>query len=199
MSVNFAKAHILFDTEQKKYLAAYIRAGMSPEKIREIQEFDRAQFNRDLAFGRHNTLRKDLVVPVDFELGRDDEAERPIDERVDQNPQPDKETEELLTQATNDQLFSDTTPYSWLNDLSDIRLLKGLCALKREDLDLINMNIVQGMTQQEIASMLGVSQATVYRRLSRIKAAVRIIGNYNTKETGGGQKSTYETSEESDS
>ena len=73
MGINFASARKKFSEDQKKLRKEYEAAGMTPEQILALYEYDLHQFNRDIAFYRH-TQRLTILEEPDME----EEGQNPL-------------------------------------------------------------------------------------------------------------------------
>ena len=59
MAVNFGHEYLKFEKEQKKLRKEYLAAGMTEAEADEMYDFDKKQFDRDLAFYRR-------IISLDF-------------------------------------------------------------------------------------------------------------------------------------
>lgn len=155
MGINFASARKKFSEDQKKLRKEYEAAGMTPEQILALYEYDLHQFNRDIAFYRH-TQR--LTV-----------AEEPDMEEEGHNPLLIKFSEQL----TVCQRPSMSEDLWWLDEIEDEDLIKKLKQLSDEELDLISKLAFGDYSQQELAVELNKSQAAIAQKLKTIRKKLR--------------------------
>ena len=59
--------------------------------------------------------------------------------------------------------------YSWIDEVSDPRLAKRLHELSESDIVLLKLLVIDGLSQVEVASILGIAQQTVSVRFNKIK------------------------------
>ena len=64
---------------------------------------------------------------------------------------------------------ADTGRYSWIDEVSDPRLAKRLHELPESDIVLLKLLVIDGLSQAEVASILGIAQQTVSVRFNKIK------------------------------
>lgn len=59
--------------------------------------------------------------------------------------------------------------YSWIDEVSDPQLAGRLKKLSRRDIELLKLLVIDGHSQAEAASILGIAQQTVSVRFNKIK------------------------------
>ena len=59
--------------------------------------------------------------------------------------------------------------YSWIDEASDPQLAERLCKLSKSDIELLKLLVIDGYSQAEAASILGIAQQTVSVRFNKIK------------------------------
>ena len=64
---------------------------------------------------------------------------------------------------------ADTGRYRWIDEISDPRLAKRLHELSENDIVLLKLLVIDGLSQVEVASILGIAQQTVSVRFNKIK------------------------------
>lgn len=64
---------------------------------------------------------------------------------------------------------ADTERYSWIDEASDPQLAERLCKLSKSDIELLKLLVIDGYSQAEAASILGIAQQTVSVRFNKIK------------------------------
>ncbi|WP_066456842.1 sigma-70 family RNA polymerase sigma factor [Anaerotruncus rubiinfantis] len=68
-----------------------------------------------------------------------------------------------------EELLSCKSPEDWLLFIECPDLHKALSSLQKKDLELLFLLFVFGYTQQELSHLMGISQAAINKRYSRIK------------------------------
>ena len=66
-------------------------------------------------------------------------------------------------------LETDTGRCSWIDEVSDPQLAERLKKLSRRDIELLKLLVIDGHSQAEAASILGIAQQTVSVRFNKIK------------------------------
>ena len=64
---------------------------------------------------------------------------------------------------------ADTGRYSWIDEVSDQQLAERLHELSESDIALLKLLVIDGLSQAEVASILGIAQQTVSVRFNKIK------------------------------
>ena len=59
--------------------------------------------------------------------------------------------------------------YGWIDEISDRRLVGRLLKLSKSDIELLKLLVIDGHSQTEVASILGIAQQTVSVRFNKIK------------------------------
>ena len=139
-----------FEKEQAKLRKEYLESGMSEECIQKMYDFDKAQLARDIAYNRRS---------VTFEL--DTEALSSLDK----NPL----LKDFKHKFSSELDFSFADKYFWIEEISDEKLAKRLKKLSEEDLELLNLYIINQLTQSEIAKYYGINQKNISKKIKRIK------------------------------
>lgn len=160
MKINYGYEYAKFRAEQKKQREYYLSLGMAEEAIAEIEKFDKEDFLRELAYKR-NTIPWDITTP--FET--DDETKNPLYER----------NSYQLTVTIDS--YKPVTRYSWIEELENPKTIEAVKQLTVEQIELITLIAFDGISEQEISTMLGITPDAVYKRLERIrKKFQRIFG-----------------------
>ena len=63
---------------------------------------------------------------------------------------------------------ADTRRYSWIDDISEPRLVERLRKLSESDIELLTLLIYDGLSQTEAADILGRKQYDISRQFARI-------------------------------
>ena len=64
---------------------------------------------------------------------------------------------------------ADTGRYSWIDEVSDQQLAERLHELSESDIALLKLLVIDGLSQVEVAAILGIAQQTVSVRFNKIK------------------------------
>ena len=64
---------------------------------------------------------------------------------------------------------SDASRYGWIEEVDDPSIYKQLQALRKADLELLTLIVVDGFSQTEIAAVLGCSPQNIFGRLKKIR------------------------------
>lgn len=64
---------------------------------------------------------------------------------------------------------ADTRRYSWIDEISDPRLVKRLHELSEADLELLTLIVVDGETYRKVAERLSCSHQNISRHIARIR------------------------------
>ena len=160
-SFNYRAEKSRFDFLWDRLAVEYREAGMSPEAIEEMRQFDWDEFKRRRNCWLHETLFSELEPSEES-----DDSDNTIP------------NSRLLKQMVVSDTYADTPKsdrYQWFKDITSPDLLNQLLLLSDSDLALLNAYMFEGYSQVEIAKMLGVSQQAVAKKLSRLK---RILKNF---------------------
>ena len=137
----------------------YAAAGMSEEAIAQMKEYDMQWMRSRRRYAVHNIPLLDSPGP-----GEDD---API--------------HFLFNLPAKPELFHSSERLGWLDEIEDEQLYKRLRKLKRKDLEVLTLVVLEGYTQADVAKMTHVAPSTICVRMKRIKAFLR-------GEKGGGRK-----------
>ena len=140
-----------FKKEQAKLRKEYLAAGMTEEQIKELYEFDLEEYRRSRIEAMHTQ-----------ELDFDSED---FDDKETDNPLFKKYLEAIS--VTMD--YSDSSRYSWIEEIENPQLATALKRLSEDDLEIITELVVDNLSQREIAKKRGVKEAAVSRKIGRLK------------------------------
>ncbi len=140
-----------FEEEQKKLAEQYRQAGMSEDDIREMYIYDLAEFNNNRRYFEHSEQ-----IP-DAPFQRNPEEFTPLLNKF---------FEEMSVTSESSSVHS---RYWWIEEISDPVLAAKLKKLPPESIELLTMLMCDGLTQSEIATIIGISQVAVYKRIERLK------------------------------
>ena len=152
MNFNYASERNKFDAAWDRLRKEYAAAGMSPESIEVMYQYDLHQFNADRAYAKRH-------CPLNLtheQIGDTDDFENPFLEK-----HLDKFTTKYDTYGTHSR-------YWWLEELDSPKLQVGLIRLTDADKHLLTLYFVEGYTQTECADILHISQCALNKRLTRI-------------------------------
>ncbi len=154
MGINFGAVHERFEREQVKLRKDYIREGMNDEQIRAMYEFDKSQMNRDLAYHRRSVSIEECL---EKDEQRDGLSKKPP----------------FLSQLTYEMQESQSGKYWWIDQITDERICSILKTLSDEELEILDLYVFVGYNQGEIAERIGVSQATICRKINGVFERIR--------------------------
>lgn len=154
MSWNDSIQRKKFKAQQVKQADEYRKIGMTDEQITAMYEFDLAQYRSDRRYYSH-------TQPF-IESSFDDDCNG--DEG--KSPMLDKLIEKL---SVKEDYSHENSRYWWIEDIDDSSLAKKLKSLSVDDIELLTLFAFDGYTQSEIASLYGISQKNICKKLTRIK------------------------------
>ena len=150
MKYNYYIAQKEFERMWEKTEKACLEAGMSPEAITELKEFDWTLFKSDRIYALHTS---------DVPMSEEDEF-FDVPSILSLCPQ--------AMVATNYDIFGGHSRYWWLEEIENPCLAIGIGALTEDDKELLTLYILEQKTECEIARALGVHHTTISRRLQKI-------------------------------
>lgn len=152
MKTNYGYEYAKFRAEQKKQRENYLSLGMAEEAIEEIEKFDKEEFLRTLAYKR-NTISFDLTTP--FETN--DESKNPLYKR-----NIDKLTVTIETYRSNDR-------YEWIEQIENPEMYSVVIALSPIEKEILTLYVFEGLTQEKIKLILGITQQAISKKIKKIK------------------------------
>ena len=152
MKFNYGAEKKKFDTAWAQLAITYAEAGMSPEAIHEMYDYDWNRFKAARVEALHT---QEMTLPVEME----DESESP------ETPLAEHFPNQLC--CAYDTLGSHSR-YWWLEELTSPCLTVGIPLLTAEDKELLTMFVVDEMTTREIAKQLNTNPMNVHRRLREL-------------------------------
>ena len=153
MSINYGSAYRAFGKEQGKLREQYRQLGMTEDQIEAMYEFDLTAFRGDCVFLYHTQA----LMP-----------QSGIEEDEGRNPYLDCFLDSFST--TDD--LSAAGLFSWIDEIGDERVVKRLRSLSENDLLLLTLYCYLELTQTQIASLLGITQKAVSKRLSTLRKKI---------------------------
>ena len=159
MEWNNGKERKKFEKQQARLREEYRKAGMTEEQIKAMYEYDLSVFRKNRIEAIH-TQRLDLDAFDD--ASATDEGQNPLLLKF-----ADKLTIELS--------ITHTSRYAWVEDVENEKLAKGLKSLKKKDLELLTLWLVDGYSQSEIAQLMDVNRKAINNKICRIKKFLKQI------------------------
>ena len=150
MEWNNGKERKKFETQQARLREEYRKAGMTEEQIKAMYEYDLSVF------------RKNRIEAIHTQRSATDEGQNPLLLKF-----ADKLTVELS--------ITHTSRYAWVEDVENEKLAKGLKSLKKKDLELLTLWLVDGYSQSEIAQLMDVNRKAINNKICRIKKFLKQI------------------------
>ena len=152
MTFNYGAEKRKFEKVWAKLAKTYAEAGMEPEAIKAMYEFDWKIFKSERNEALHT---QEFAIPESANEEMDD-CESPLYEKF---------LEQLSSEYDT---FGSHSRYWWLEELTTPCLTIGVPALTVEDKELLTLYIVDGLTIREIARYLNLQKSTISERLQRI-------------------------------
>ena len=152
MTFNYAVEKRKFEKVWAKLEKTYAEAGMEPEAIKAMREFDWKIFKSERNEALHT---QEFAIPESSDVEMDD-CESPLYEKF---------LEQLSSEYDT---YGSHSRYWWLDELTTPCLTIGVPALTLEDKELLTLYIVDGLTIREIARYLNLQKSTISERLQRI-------------------------------
>lgn len=152
MTFNYAVEKRKFEKVWEKLAKSYAEAGMEPEAIKAMREFDWEIFKSERNEALHT---QEFAIPESTDVEMDD-CESPLYEKF---------LEQLSSEYDT---YGSHSRYWWLNELTTPCLTIGVPALTLEDKELLTLYIVDGLTIREIARYLNLQKSTISEKLQRV-------------------------------
>ena len=154
MAFNYAVEKKKFEKVWGKLEKTYAEAGMEPEAIKAMYEFDWEIFKSERNEALHT---QEFAIPESSDEETDD-CESPLY---------DKFMEQLSSEYDT---YGSHSRYWWLEELTTPCLTIGVPALTVEDKELLTLYIVDELTVREIAEIQEKTKSSVERHLQRVFA-----------------------------
>lgn len=153
MSWNDGYERKMFAKRQKKQAEEYRALGMTEEQIQAMYEFDLEQFKSE----RRNRMHTQQFTSSDFDEGEEDDSESTLfDKFFDELP---------CTIETS----GDKSRYWWIEEIDDSETVKKIRSLSERDLEILTLMVIDELTHEEIAKIMGVCVRTIERVNARFK------------------------------
>ena len=153
MGWNNAYERKKFEAKQKKQAEEYRALGMSEEQIQIMYEFDLEQFNSNRSYYSHTQS----FIPDDFDESEDDDEKLSIFDKF----------KDVLTISIEDS--SDKSRYWWIEEIDEPETVKKIKSLSERDLGILTLMVIDELTHEEIAKIMGVCVRTIERVNARFK------------------------------
>ena len=153
MSWNNAYEKRKFEEKQKKQAEKYRALGMTEEQIKEMYEFDYAQFKSERCFRMHTQS----FEPDKFDTDEDDNEKLSIVEKF----------QDVLATTQDDS--ADKSRYWWIEEIENEMLLEKVMYLSEMDIEIITLTFVEGFSQKDAAIKMGIPLRTLKHRIQKIK------------------------------
>ena len=153
MSWNNGYERRKFEARQKKQAEEYRTLGMSEEQIRDMYLFDLAQFNGERAYCTHTQE----FTTSDFDEGENDESESTLLHKF---------FDELT--VTIEQSGEKSRNW-WIEEIDEPETVKKIKSLSERDLEILTLMVIDELTHEEIAKIMGVCVRTIERVNARFK------------------------------
>ena len=153
MGWNNAYERKKFEAKQKKQAEEYRALGMTEEQIQIMYEFDLEQFKSNRSYYSHTQS----FIPDDFDESEDDDEKLSIFDKF----------KDVLTISIEDS--SDKSRYWWIEEIDEPETVKKIKSLSERDLEILTLMVIDELTHEEIAKIMGVCVRTIERVNARFK------------------------------
>ena len=142
-----------FEARQKKQAEEYRALGMTEDQIQAMYEFDLEQFKSER---RHRMHTQPLQVE-EFEENDADESDNTL-------------LNEFFDELTcTIETSGDKSRYWWVEEIDDSETVKKIKSLSERDLEILTLMVIDELTHEEIANIMGVCVRTIERVNARFK------------------------------
>lgn len=153
MSWNNAYEKRKFEEKQKKQAEKYRALGMTEEQIKEIYEFDYAQFKSERRFHMHTQS----FEPDKFDDDEDDNEKLSIVEKF----------QDVLATTQDDS--TEKSRYWWIEEIDDSETVRKIKLLSKSDLEILTLIVIDKLKNKEIAQVTGIPLRTIERKKAWLK------------------------------
>lgn len=148
-----------FEARQKKQAEEYRALGMTEDQIQAMYEFDLEQFKSER---RHRMHTQPLQVE-EFEENNADESDNTL-------------LNEFFDEFTcTIETSGDKSRYWWVEEIDDSETVKKIKSLSERDLEILTLMVIDELTHEEIAKIMGVCVRTIERVNARFKKLFKKI------------------------
>ena len=131
----------------------YRAAGMSDTAIQKMHDFDWEVFKQERIYRLHT---QDLGIGIFDEPSAKQEDKSAL-------------MKKFLESVSRWDDYTTASRYGWIEEVDDPSIYKQLQALRKADLELLTLIVVDGLSQTEIAAVLGCSPQNIFGRLKKIR------------------------------
>ena len=157
MEFNYGAEKKKFEDTWKQLAISYAEAGMSPEALQEMYEYDWDRFKAARVEALHT---QELTLPPEMDDGTYP-AESPL-------------MDKFLPRFSNEyDTLGCHSRYWWLEELTTPCLTIGVPLLSDEDKELLTLYVVDELTTREIAALMKTNHMNVQRRLRKLFSLFR--------------------------
>ena len=153
MGFNYAAEKKKFETLWARLRREYRAAGMSDAAIQKMHDFDWEVFKQERIYRLHT---QDLGIGIFDEPSAEQEDKSAL-------------MKKFLESVSRWDDYTTASRYSWIEEVDDPSIYKQLQALRKADLELLTLIVVDGLSQTEIAAEMGLSQRAVGKQLQQLK------------------------------
>lgn len=157
MRFNYQKEITEFEKRQEELRRIYREAGMAEESIGAMYDYDREELRRERVFRMHNRS-----FDFDADYGDGMFAERTGGAY-----------REYMDQLTCTDRYLTGSLHDLMQDIDDPDLVKALLTLTGCQRRILEMLVLDGMSQRDVAEALGVGASTVCRQVGRIRKKLK--------------------------
>ena len=157
MEWNNAREYAQFKKEQEKLREEYLAAGMKEEQIKAMYKYDLKYLNLRQREARH-TQELDISA---FDDEGDDEAKNPLYKKF------------LHCFSKEDKHWEDEH-FGWIEEIENENMYRFLQSMSESDKKIMTL-LLDGYTQTEIASQIGVTQQAISKRLKKFQKIFQIL------------------------
>ncbi len=150
MGFNYAQEKKTFERQWAVIRRQYENAGMSPDTIEELHNFDWDWFKSRRRYINHLADLPEGVTVEDF-------------------PQADAERSVGDTPLRYGASCAGADRYRWLDEIEDEKLLQKLIELNQDDVELLTQLVFEQYTQREIAQQNSQNQKAISRQFQQIR------------------------------
>lgn len=155
MAFDYRKEKLQFEREWARLRKEYEAAGMPPEDIDALHEFDWEWFCSRRRFVNHTQ-----ELPGERITGEEGAERSSLIRRF-----------EAFSAALDESLMGGRC--GWVEDIEDSALLDKLRRLSGDDLELLTLLVIEGYSQVEAARIRGCSQNAISKKYLRIKKVLK--------------------------
>ena len=151
MGFNYAEEKKKFETLWARLRREYRAAGMSDAAIQKMHDFDWEVFKQERIYRLHT---QDLGIGIFDEPSAEQEDKSAL-------------MKKFLESVSRWDDYTTASRYGWIEEVDDPSIYKQLQALRKADLELLTLIVVDGFSQTEIAAVLGCSPQNILAVLKK--------------------------------